>query len=129
MASNTDDGTAPDLLAPRDFPDDLIVEHSLIGDTTGSGITATPGSGNIVNQSALLGPLADNGGSTLTHALLPGSPAIDTGNNALALDENGNPLETDQRGVIRVVGAADIGAFETQFDGVRTLVVTTAQDG
>ena len=128
VAGNTDNGTAPDLLAPRDFPNDLIVEHSLIGDTTGSGITATTGSGNILNQSALLGPLADNGGSTLTHALLPGSPAIDVGNNMLAVDENGNSLDTDQRGEIRVVGAVDIGAFETQFDGVRNLVVTTAQD-
>ena len=27
--------------------------------------------------------LADNGGPTLTHALLPGSAAIDAGNNAL----------------------------------------------
>src|ERR1035437_6455149 len=31
-----------------------------------------------------LGPLADNGGPTLTMALLPGSPAIDAGNTSLA---------------------------------------------
>ncbi|MDB4766281.1 hypothetical protein OAG71_01190 [bacterium] len=128
VAGNTDNGTAPDVLAPDDVLNDLIVEHSLIGDTTGSGITATTGSGNILNQSALLGPLADNGGPTLTHALLPDSPAIDVGNNMLAVDKNGNSLDTDQRGEIRVVGAVDIGAFETQFDGVRNLVVTTAQD-
>lgn len=55
-----------------------------------------------------LAPLLDNGGVTLTHGLLPGSPAIDTGNN----NEN---LDTDQRGTgfARVVGAApDIGAYE-----------------
>ena len=53
-----------------------------------------------------LGPLADNGGPTLTLALLPGSPAIDAGNTSLA------PV-TDQRGFPRPVGlAADIGAFE-----------------
>ena len=128
VAGNTDNGTAPDVEAVDDVTNDLIVEHSLIGDTTGSGITATTGPGNILNQSASLGPLADNGGPTLTHALLPDSPAIDIGNNALAVDENGNSSDTDQRGEIRVVGAVDIGAFETQFDGVRSLVVTTAQD-
>jgi len=54
-----------------------------------------------------LGPLQDNGGPTLTHALLPGSPAIDTG-RAEADDL------FDQRGVPRVEGsAADIGAFES----------------
>lgn len=54
----------------------------------------------------LVGPLADNGGTTWTHALMPGSPAIDAGDDALA-----PPL--DQRGGRRPAGAAsDIGAFE-----------------
>lgn len=53
-----------------------------------------------------LGPLADNGGPTLTMALLPGSPAIDAGNTSVAPG-------TDQRGFPRPAGlAADIGAFE-----------------
>jgi hypothetical protein len=53
-----------------------------------------------------LGPLADNGGPTLTMALLPGSPAIDAGD-----DDDAPP--TDQRGHPRPVGiAADIGAYE-----------------
>lgn len=57
----------------------------------------------------LLGPLQDNGGPTFTHALLPGSPAIDAG-----LD-SGAPLTTDQRGQPRIAGAhVDIGAFEVQ---------------
>ena len=33
----------------------------------------------------MLGPLQDNGGLTQTHALLPGSPAIDHGNNPFGL--------------------------------------------
>ena len=45
---------------------------------------------------ALLGPLADNGGATFTHALLDGSPAIDAGLNADA-------KTNDQRGVPRTV--------------------------
>ena len=55
-----------------------------------------------------LQPLADNGGSTLTHALSTGSPALDAGNDLVGLDN-------DQRGAgfPRVIGAApDIGAFE-----------------
>ena len=53
-----------------------------------------------------LGPLADNGGPTLTMALLPGSPAIDAADTATA-------PPTDQRGFPRPAGAAaDIGAFE-----------------
>ncbi|MCA1816082.1 MAG: tandem-95 repeat protein [Acidobacteria bacterium] len=64
---------------------------------------------------ARLAPLADNGGLTKTHALLPGSPALDAGDNALAVDANSNPLATDQRGTGRIAGATstvDIGAFE-----------------
>jgi hypothetical protein len=57
-----------------------------------------------------IGPLADNGGPTQTHALLPGSIAIDTGDNPDA-------LPTDQRGCARTSGAAtDIGAYERQPD-------------
>ncbi len=52
----------------------------------------------------MLAPLADNGGHTLTHALLTGSPAIDQGmNNACELK--------DQRDHVRV-GLCDIGAYE-----------------
>ena len=63
-----------------------------------------------------IGPLADNGGDTLTHALLAGSPAIDAGNNAAcATAVVGN---IDQRGAMRAGGASyggatcDIGAYE-----------------
>ena len=55
----------------------------------------------------LLGPLQDNGGPTFTLALLPGSPAINTG----TCDEP----STDQRGDPRPIGpACDIGPFELQ---------------
>ncbi|MFT3894170.1 MAG: M4 family metallopeptidase [Anaerolineales bacterium] len=53
-----------------------------------------------------MGNLLGNGGATLTHALLTGSPAIDAGDPATC-------ATTDQRGVARPQGAAcDIGAFE-----------------
>jgi hypothetical protein len=61
-----------------------------------------------------LGPLADNGGPTLTMALLPGSPAIDAGSAV------GAPA-TDQRGIYRPQGpGVDIGAFEYQYNPVIT---------
>jgi len=70
------------------------------------------GPGDQINTDPLLGPLQDNGGPTLTHALLPGSPAIDTG------DPNFTPPPTyDQRGnpFVRVFGGRiDIGSFEVQ---------------
>jgi predicted outer membrane repeat protein len=59
----------------------------------------------------MLGPLADNGGPTRTHALLAGSPAI----NAIPQETNGcgTDITQDQRGVSRPQGSAcDIGAFE-----------------
>ncbi len=56
----------------------------------------------------LLGGLQNNGGTTSTRALLPGSPAINGGVN------EGCPA-TDQRGLPRPVGGAcDSGAFEAQ---------------
>jgi hypothetical protein len=61
---------------------------------------------------AKLGALSDNGGPTQTHALLPGSPAIDHGDNAGCPDR-------DQRGYARpadgdgdTTAVCDIGAFE-----------------
>src|SRR5262249_825547 len=68
--------------------------------------------GDQINTDPLLGPLQNNGGPTLTHALLPGSPAIDVG------DPNFTPPPSyDQRGpgYLRVVnGRIDIGSFEVQ---------------
>jgi parallel beta-helix repeat protein len=77
------------------------------GDNLDDGSTCgLAGPGDLSGASAVLGPLADNGGGSLTHALLAGSPAIDAGNDATCL-----PL--DQRNVVRPQGAhCDIGAFE-----------------
>lgn len=96
--------------------------NNLIGDAASSGGLVNGVDGNIVGADPMLAPLADNGGSTKTHALLNGSPAIDGGDNALAVDEVAIALPFDQRGdgYLRILdgdrsGAAivDIGAFET----------------
>jgi CSLREA domain-containing protein len=68
---------------------------------------------DIVGLDARLGPLADNNGPTLTHALLDGSPAIDAVPLGACVDAAGNPLATDQRGKRRPSGTAcDTGAYE-----------------
>lgn len=65
--------------------------------------------GDITSTNPLLGPLANNGGTTQTMALQAGSPAI----NRIPNGTNGcgTTITTDQRGFIRV-GPCDIGAFE-----------------
>jgi predicted outer membrane repeat protein len=65
-----------------------------------------PGGTNIITTDPKLGPLGNYGGFTQTIPLLPGSSAIDTGNDTIC-------PATDQRGVARWQGAhCDIGAFE-----------------
>ncbi len=66
----------------------------------------------------VLGPLADNGGETDTHALLPGSPAIEAGNTAAcpAADQRGvtRPFDGDGDGTPECDGGAfesDLGVF------------------
>ncbi|WP_338874748.1 putative Ig domain-containing protein [Spirosoma sp. SC4-14] len=72
---------------------------------TDASLTPTS-SGDLINTNPLLSSLGNYGGTTLTHALLPGSPAINAGSSS------GAP-STDQRGVARV-GATDIGSFESR---------------
>jgi hypothetical protein len=61
-----------------------------------------------------LAALKDNGGPTKTVALVPPSNLIDAGVlDGGCVDQNGNPLTTDQRGRPRIIGSyCDIGAFE-----------------
>jgi hypothetical protein len=95
--------------------------HNLIGDTGGGvGFAAS----DLLNVDPVLGPLQDNGGPTATMSLLPGSPAVDAGDNTGAPD-------WDQRGpgFPRIVGGTiDIGAFEVQA-GVATQLVVSAPAG
>jgi hypothetical protein len=86
-----------------------LLGHNLIGNAVGcSGFVSS----DLLNVNPLLGPLQNNGGPTMTMALLPGSPAIAAGDptNAPAYDQRGP-------GFPRLVnGQIDIGAFEVQLD-------------
>jgi hypothetical protein len=88
-----------------------VISHgyNLSNDSCGGFLT---GPGDLINIEPMLGPLQDNGGPTLTHALLPGSPAIDAGDPSFT-----PPPFHDQRGpgFNRIAnGRVDIGSFETQ---------------
>jgi hypothetical protein len=88
----------------------IISDGYNLSSDDGAGYLNAPG--DQINTDPQLGPLQDNGGPTFTHALLPGSPAIDAG------DPNFVPPPLyDQRGpgFDRVRGGRiDIGSFEVQ---------------
>jgi hypothetical protein len=124
--------------APDDVDGTLSSTSSfnLIGLGGGGGLTNGV-NGNLVGvASPGLGTLANNGGPTATIALMPGSPAIDAGSNAL------DGLPNDQRGpgLARIFnGTIDIGAFELQpatvtavsvdWGSAGTAALQTAADG
>lgn len=120
---------------PADIGVDAASSNNLIGDPGFVGELVHGVNGNIIGKEDSGGPriewpvaeilnpvLAANGGATLTHALAIGSPALDAGLNALALDETSAPLVTDQRGagfnrIVKGLGTSaaatvDIGAYE-----------------
>ncbi len=91
--------------------------YNLVGNASGAnGFTAT---GDQTGINAMLAPLGNNGGKTLTHALLTGSPAIDKGNSfGVIADQRGftRPIDLPSANFPNVSGGdgADIGAFEVQ---------------
>lgn len=90
-----------------------VAQNNLIQDSTNACGLTNGVNGNLIGQNPNLGALADNGGRTQTMALLPGSPAIDAGNDATCAAAPVNGL--DQRGVARPQGAhCDIGAYEVK---------------
>jgi uncharacterized repeat protein (TIGR01451 family)/CSLREA domain-containing protein len=102
VAGNLVAGSANDV----DGSPDVSSSFNVIG-VGGSLVNGVNGNQTGITN-PLLAPLGNYGGTTLTRALLPGSPAIDAGTNGL-----GSP--TDQRGVARPqLANTDVGAFESQ---------------
>jgi predicted outer membrane repeat protein len=109
VAGNRADEGGADFVK-GDFSSALTVNYSLVGEFVGQILIAGIG---IIRGVPHLAPLANNGGPTRTHALMPGSPAIDAGDPSIVF----GPNQFDARGApfVRVVGARiDIGAFELQ---------------
>jgi predicted outer membrane repeat protein len=116
IADNADLSDWPGIAAHDCFGEVTSEGYSLIG-TLGYSLPDPPCSitgdetGNLIEEDAMLDVLADNDGPTLTHALLPGSPAINAGNPGICRDNFSNLLMTDQRGGFRP-DRCDMGAFE-----------------
>ena len=135
VAANTDGGNpaASDCFA---FPEGqlLLSGDNLLGAGEAACSISSSQGGSVTDLmgtpenplDARLGPLADNGGETLTHRLLAGSPAIDAGNDVTC-------EPTDQRGIMRPLDgdgiggpACDIGAVEVVPEAGPFLAATAA---
>ena len=134
VADNSAAGGNPDLAQGVGA---LAVDFSLIGDTsdlTGAQLASiNAGTGNRLDISSGLAPLDYYGGPFQTHALMLNSLAIDAGDPSITA----NPAEFDQRGdsFVRVVDGnivpgerVDMGAYESQFGSIPSLVVDSLVD-
>ncbi len=84
--------------------------------------------GNLIGQVPALGALANYGGPTQTHALLPGSPGLDAADPGVPGSGGGACEATDQRGTTRPQpggGRCDMGAFELIPGEITTTTTTT----
>ncbi len=110
IAGNSNQGpTAPDIGSTETWVPE--VAFSLVGNSAGANISASPDSSNRLDVDPLLAPLEYHGGNTRIHMTLPGSPARDAGDPSRLFD----PYEYDQRDApySRVgIGRIDIGAYE-----------------
>lgn len=125
LADNLSDGTPNNCLAGN-FNDEFggvgpvnatiaSLGHNLADDANCTSFTQTGDRQNVSNIISTLGPLQDNGGNVPTRALLPGSPAINSGGSVLG-------VTTDARGVARN-SCPSVGAF--QFEGAVCAATTT----
>jgi predicted outer membrane repeat protein len=112
VARNYVAGDAPDVSGDFDS-----LGSNLIGDVEGS--TGFLLVGDLFGVAGIpldpkLGPLANNGGPTKTHALLANSPAVDEGNDADAppTDQRGFGFARQKDGNGDGIARVDIGAFE-----------------
>jgi hypothetical protein len=114
----------------------VVLQNSIVANNTGENCHGTLTShghnlssdgtcdfdraGDLNDADPKLGRLRNNGGPTKTMALLPGSPAIDSGNPSGCTDGKGHLLKTDQRGKPRPdkedAGGCDRGAYERHQD-------------
>jgi len=124
VAGNLNEDGASDAADDIGGTIDPASSFNLIGTGGAGGLTNGVNNNQVGVANAGLGPLADNGGRTQTHALLAASPAIEAGSNANlpsdVFDVDGDAdvaeaLPLDQRGTgfPRVADSADAGAVQT----------------
>ncbi len=92
---------------------------NIIGNAGGSMTVGTGDQYGITAGQLQLGPLQHNGGTTMTHALLSGSVAIEAGNSgSAATDQRGFARPVDSPAIPNAAGGngGDIGAYEVQPD-------------
>jgi len=127
IAANVNDTTVPDVAVRSGG----VIESdgfNLIGNP-GSASFSGPGTHDQRGTAAtpldpLLSPLQDNGGPTPTHALRPGSPALDQGASFGDItDQRGATRPFDVAGIAGPGDQSDIGAVEMQ-----AIFVTNADD-
>jgi len=129
LAGNTGFGDCTGSLISESYN---LIQDIVTGPCTITGDTT----GNIIASAAVLGPLADNGGPTLTHLPLEFSPAIDAANPATP-GSGGNACSADdQRGVSRpqdgdgdFTALCDMGAVEIEPPPLYPDLALTKDDG
>lgn len=101
---------------------------NLVQNTNGATFTNVTAN-NIYNLDPKLGPLADGGGPTPTHALRFDSPALDAGRSGgLATDQRGSTRTIDDFNITNTADGTDIGAYETDFMPRFTGIETVGDD-
>ena len=115
LAANLGTGSTPNLNLSNSVLREVTCAPSMLDDGFNLQYQSTSCPGSIPTMNPNMDPrlLQNNGGPTPTVALLPGSPAIDAIPIGDCVDQDNNPVKTDQRGFGRPAGpACDIGAFE-----------------
>jgi hypothetical protein len=99
---------------PTHLPNDLISPPVVGSNNLIFAPASSVPADTLVGKCPLLAPLANNGGVTQTHALRSRSPAIDVGNNIIALntDQRGRPFSRESGPADSQTPHADIGAYE-----------------
>jgi hypothetical protein len=135
VAGNTDVAERPDVLGSFNSQGNNLIGVASSSNNFTDGVNGDKSGFPGFPLDPKLGSLQNNGGQTDTHALLQGSPAIDAGNDCVALFVGclNVSLSTDQRGVgfpRRIDGdgngtaTVDIGAFEAVLIPTAAEVVT-----
>lgn len=106
----TNDFTVESCVFDNNTGGDYAIYDSTLVNTVYEGNAYSTTGGTKVTDAMVDPTLADNGGATMTHVLLLGSPAIDVGSNPGSL-----PYDQRGAGFVRTYGAGtDAGAFEVQ---------------